>query len=408
MTQPTGRTFLSYRRARALEAARIIQALHDHGIPTWQDVTNLASAPTEDELRRALGSPEIGSAVIFATPEVEDSAVIRKVEIPLIIKRYEAGDAFFAIPVAAGGLDYKKAAEVTSTHLSAENFIDWNMMKIAGAAVEDDDAALIADRVLAARLKAIHKAAAAGPLSVGLFVRAEPPYSADVALALNWKKRFDDREATAETWRNILLPALARIAAALRAHAPGRSIETFGFPTLPAAFALGCQFVSTSGQKLAWRQVMRGGGPEQIWTLDASREASGFAARMVSKDASASDLAILISITDDVEPVFAGLQKELPPLRALVHIRKDGAYPHAIANAGQAGDVAYVVEGAMREARRQYGNIGTVHVVMAGPAGLAVLIGQTFNTFGNVRTYELVGTDGSGRYRPAALLHPSS
>jgi DNA-binding transcriptional LysR family regulator len=35
----------------------------------------------------------------------------------------------------------------------------------------------------------------------------------------------------------------------------------------------------------------------------------------------------------------------------------------------------------MRTARREYGNIGTVNLFMAVPAGLAMLIGQMLNTF---------------------------
>jgi hypothetical protein len=45
---------------------------------------------------------------------------------------------------------------------------------------------------------------------------------------------------------------------------------------------------------------------------------------------------------------------------------------------------------------------------MAAPAGIAVLTGQLLNTFGAVQTYEHVATDGSGCYKPAALLHPSA
>ena len=49
MTDPTGRSFLSYRRVRKDEAALLIAAQHDHGIPTWQDIENLGTVPTEDE-----------------------------------------------------------------------------------------------------------------------------------------------------------------------------------------------------------------------------------------------------------------------------------------------------------------------------------------------------------------------
>ena len=60
----------------------------------------------------------------------------------------------------------------------------------------------------------------------------------------------------------------------------------------------------------------------------------------------------------------------------------------------------------MRTERRDYGNIGTVHVFMAAPAGLAMLVGQLLNTFGSIQTYEHLSADGSGCYKPAALLRP--
>jgi len=51
---------------------------------------------------------------------------------------------------------------------------------------------------------------------------------------------------------------------------------------------------------------------------------------------------------------------------------------------------------------------GTIHLFLAVPAGLAVMIGQTLNTFGPIQTYEHVGTDAVGVYKPAALLASSA
>jgi hypothetical protein len=50
--------------------------------------------------------------------------------------------------------------------------------------------------------------------------------------------------------------------------------------------------------------------------------------------------------------------------------------------------------------RRDYDDVGTVHLFMAVPAWLAVLIGQLLNTFGSVETYEHVTKDVSGQYSP--------
>lgn len=408
MTDATGRSFLSYRRARASEAALLIQAQHDHGIPTWQDVRNLASVPTEDELRRVLAEPSTASAVLFITPEVEHSPVIRNVEVPKIIQRAEAGGGFFVVPLAAGGLDYMTAADATSNHLSAQNLSDWNMQKISATTLSPAQAAEIAERVLTHRLQAIHRQLPQGaPVRVGLFVRRSPPFEPGTALALDWSARFADKEATQDVWHDTLLPALERIAKAFRQHAPGREIEAFGLPTLPAAAALGCAFLSTSGLRASWRQIAPG-RDDQLWSLTQPREDSGFKPQMMSKDASARDIAVLLSVADSTEPVFAAYQKNLAPLRALVHVTRSGAYPHVISTPGEATDTALAVQDGMRAARREYGNIGTVHLFMAAPAGLAMLIGQSLNTFGSVQTYEHVTVDGSGQYRPAALLRPNT
>jgi len=407
MTDPTGRSFLSYKRSRRNEAALLIQAQRDHGIPTWQDVYNLGSVPTEDELRRVLADPTTASAVLFITPEVEHSAVIREVEVPKIVQRAVARDHFFVVPVAAGGLDFAQAADATSNHLSAQNLANWNMHKVSAAVVTPDHAADIAGRALAQRIEAIHRHLPEGrALRVGLFARRPPPFEPGTALALDWSARFADKEAKPETWRDTLLPALERIAKTIRQHAPGRALEAFGLPTLPAAAALGCAFLSTSGLRTSWRQIAPG-RDDQLWSLTQPRGDSGFKAEITSKEPTARDLAVLVSIADNAEPVFAAGLRNFPPLRALVHVRRPGTYPHLIRTPGDATDVALAVQDGMRTARREYGNVGTVHLFMAAPAGLAMLIGQLLNTFGAVQTYEHVTVDGSGQYRPAALLRPN-
>jgi hypothetical protein len=52
--------------------------------------------------------------VVWLTPEVETSDVIRRVELPLILRRARDRDAFFVNPVAAGGLDYGAAAAIVT------------------------------------------------------------------------------------------------------------------------------------------------------------------------------------------------------------------------------------------------------------------------------------------------------
>lgn len=407
MTNPTGRSFLSYRRKRKEEAALLLQAHHDHGIPTWQDVRNLGSVPTEDELRRTLADASIANAVLFVTPEVEESLVIRNVEVPQVMKRVERHDGFFAVPLAAGGLDYTAAARVTSNCVSAQNLADWNMHSVSGDELSTDAAGIVAEKVLVQRIQILHMSLPNdAPFKVGLFVRRSPPFELGNALTIDWSARFQGKEASANIWQGVLLPALSTIARVVAMHAPGRSIEAFGLPTLSAATALGCAFVSTGGVKLSWRQVATG-RDDQHWSLQATRAPTDVACRIWSKAPDGKDIAVLVSVADDVEPAFATCQVTLPKLRALVHVKSSSGFPYTVESAGHALDIARKVEEGIRSARREYGNIGTVHLFMSVPAGLAVLIGQLLNTLGLVQAYEHVASDGTGCYRAGPLLRPS-
>ena len=407
MTDHTGRSFLSYRRSRHHEAALLIAAQHDHGIPTWQDIHDLASAPTEEALRGALRDPLLASAILFITPEVEDSSIIRDVELPMLMRRHEANDGFFVVPVAAGGLDYQEAARVTRSRLSAQTLEHWNMLPIANATLSAGDAATVARRVLIQRLQAVHQQLPPGePLRVGLFVRIRPPAEPGPALLLDWLAHFDGKETPPETWRDTLLPALSSVAYAIGRYAPGRDVEAFGFPTLPAALALGNAFPSIGGVTLSWRQVTRGRA-DQVWSVPAAQapsRSSGFTVSISGRDTGARDFAALVSVSDNAEPLFSECQASLPALRVLVQVRPPGAYPHLVGSPSEVADIALIVLDALRTARRDYGAVGTVHLFMAAPAGLAVLVGQLLNTFGTVQAYEHVPAVG---YRPAALLHPS-
>ena len=73
MTKPTGVSFISYRRSRLDEAELLINAQHDHGIPTWQDITDLPTGPTVPGLRKVLADPNTANALLWVTPDVADS-----------------------------------------------------------------------------------------------------------------------------------------------------------------------------------------------------------------------------------------------------------------------------------------------------------------------------------------------
>jgi hypothetical protein len=408
MTDATGKSFLSYRRTRASEAALLIAAQRDHGIPTWQDIQDLSETPTGDELRRVLADRFTANAVLWITPDVKDSAVIRKIEVPCVLKRVHDDDGFFLVPVCAGGINYKAAADAVDEQLTADNLSDWNLPKVNADPITKTDAAEIAKRVLRRRVAAVHRQLeSALPLKLTLHTRTSPAFQPGHTLTLDWTPRFAGREALPAAWDDYLLPALSTIANAIRTQGGGRSVVASGLAAIPAVAALGFAFLSQAGQKIAWSQYTHG-RPEQLWSLDVPRVSAGFTAKTTERDIAATDLAVLVSVSENVEHAFAQTPKaSLPAFRAITRVYHKDHARFDISAAGQAVDIANTVVDAIRAARADYRPLSTVNLFMALPIGLAMLIGQLLNTFGLIQTYEHIPTDATGIYRPAALLRPA-
>ena len=396
MTDPTGASFLSYRRSRAEEARLLIAAQRDHGIPTWQDVSNLDEGPTEEELRRVLQDPSTANAVLWITEDVRDSPVIRKIEAPIVQARARAGDAFFAIPCAAGGLDYDQAAEAVAG-ATLDDLQNWNIREVPNSPIVAADAALVAKRVLERRVQAVHTHEPAGPLRVQFYTRRAPPRERGIALRIDWSSRFNDRTAPLKMWSDVLLPALASVVNTVREHAPGRVLGIEGLPSLPAAMALGRAFAYRCGVEVAWKQN------DEMWGLGASRADSGFVVEDRPGDVTSEHLFVLVAVNADPEHAVAR-SPGLPRPRATVFVRKPGESTHFVESPQQAVDIAHLVTEATRQATEKYPELRRIHVFAAVPAGLAMLMGQLQNTLGPVQTYEHIQEDAVGTYRKAALL----
>lgn len=118
---------------------------------------------------------------------------------------------------------------------------------------------------------------------------------------------------------------------------------------------------------------------------------------------------MLVSVADDVDAAFGATRVaspvQLPPFRAITKVRRpQDRPPHQIESAGRAADVAFTVADGIQRARRELQPGGRVHLFMAVPVGLAVLIGQLLNTLGEVQTYEHEPYGVVGFYPPAARL----
>jgi hypothetical protein len=408
MTDATGRSFLSYRRSRVGEARLLIEAQHDLGIPTWQDLSELEEGHTATLLEEALADENTANAVCWLTPDVESSAVITRTELPGIMRRIDRKDGFFMVPVAAGGMGYEDVTRVVGTCLGLHDLGQWNVRKVISDPVSEEEAAKIARRVIERRMRAVTNQLMLGaPLRIGLNTRKKPSFEPGLALSVDWTHRFNGRTVNAPAlWEQRLLPSLETIAQAIEQHAPGRRVVAEGLCSLPAAVALGTVFLATRRLPIAWRQISPNRSP-QLWSLDVPPEPSGFEPQIIHNNPAGDDLVLLVSVTSSVDAAFAATRPQLHQIRGLVTVAKPGIYPHDLETPGQARDVVRLVVEGLRRARDVLQPRGTLHVFLAAPAGLAMMIGQVLNTFGPVQTYEHMATDSVGVYLPAAQLKPS-
>jgi hypothetical protein len=405
-TDPTGRCFVSYRRSRLAEIHRLIAALHEHGVPTWQDLTDLDHQPLEPALRAALADPSTASGLLFITPEVTTSTVITGIEIPGLTARAERGDAFFLVPVAAGGLDYAAAARVALADTTLNDFGVWNLARATHDPITDDEATAIARRVLGRRVAAVHASLSAEvPLIIDVYTRGPVVHRPDAALTVDLTHRFDGRHAYAGAWPTYLLPALTSIVDDTARRAPGRPLRLRGLVGLPAAVALGTTLLAPRAVAAAWMQYTPG-RPDTAYSLAEPRRPSGFHIAVRDHHPDAEDLAILVNVSDNTVPALRATI-DLPKFRGWVHADPPGAHPYLFSESGEAVDLAHEIIEAVKAARSRYGRIGDLHLFLAGPAGLAFLLGQLLNTLGTVHTYTHVSDNGIGHYVRAVALQPS-
>ncbi len=403
---PTGRCFVSYRRSRLTEIRQIIAALHDHGIPTWQDLTDLHEEPLEPALRAALADPGTASAVLWITPDVADSPVMTGIEIPMLTDRAERGDGFYLVPVAAGGLDYTNAARTALARTTLNDFGTWNLARVHHDPITDDDATAIARRVLARRVAAVNTTIPAeAPLVIDMYTRGPVVHRPDAALTVDLTHRFDGRHAHAGAWHAHVLPALNAIADESARRAPGRLLRFRGLVGLPAAVALGTTLLAPRAVLAAWMQHTPG-RPDTAYCLAEPRRHSNFHIAIRDHQPDGEDLAVLINVSENTIPAVRATSG-LPEFRGWVYANPPSAHPHFFSEPGEATDLAHEIIAAIRTARSRYGRIGDLHLFIAGPAGLAFLLGQLLNTLGTVHTYEHVTDHGIGHYHPAVAFQPS-
>jgi kynureninase len=139
------------------------------------------------------------------------------------------------------------------------------------------------------------------------------------------------------------------------------------------------------------------------WTNAQGADESGLHASVERRDVTGSDLAVFASISDDVASEVGQTKSSLPTFNGILEFAFDAEQPPEL-TPSQAAHAATVFRRALRDALNEFSNTSTVHLFMAGPAGLAFLFGQQTNTLPSIQTYVLDTANGPRVYRSAITL----
>ena len=384
----------------------IRDALRDRGVPTWRDLDDLGPEPTEDELVQTLNDVGIAGAIMLVSPQVATSAMVRVVEAPAILDRYKKRDGFLLKPVLIN-LDYPDIDRVLDRPGAFQELSRFDILKVPSETLQTADATRIARAVVKLRLRIIKTVDPDAPFELGLFSRRTPGVDG-YALRHDVTPYFDGRFATDGTYGTIEA-ALCDSASALAATGHRIQIAARGNAALPLGVLFGAVY-SPFVFDLVWLQSAPGTPPED-WSLKTGIEDVDLDIRVSKGDPQSEDLVLAVSINADVEHAVAEYL-ETHPLdpRATIHVGlATGPLQRGQTMSARQGlRVTYAAIDAARNLRTQLRlKRVNLHLFLACPLGLAVLIGQNLNTFSDCILYEHI-EGGHPAYSEVHRFRPSS
>ena len=393
MTNPRGRYFISYRRSPARtngtpEAVKMCDALRDRGAPTWRDLDDLASEPTEDEIIAILEDHDIAGAIMLISPEVATSPTIQNVEAPHIFRRHNAKNGFLVKPVLIG-LEYAQANPVLNAPAGLQDLANWNLHKLAADHLTDVEANAIARAVIKSRLILITKASPDEPLNVALYSRrAGGPSLCD--LHHDFSPYFHGRTPRVGTY-HLIETALFDTASVISSVYNRPAIIAQGNAALPLGVLYGAIFSPLADFKLSWLQGLAG-HEKEVWSLSSGESEIRLNAMVNKGDPASEDLVLALGVSASIQTAVAEFLNTagLRP-RASIHATT-GTYsvPQGARLSPQEG--LSIVLQAVQALRTLKDDLGLrrarLHLFLACPLAMAVLLGQKLNTFSECILYE--------------------
>ncbi len=381
--------FLSYSRQNIVDVKEIAKTLMIHGIEVWQDISNLGTGLAESKIREAI-KLESDGFLFFITPQSLKSAFIRSVELPEAETRYKLGSGFQIVPIFALPIDKASADLKGCITVPISNF---NGAKVDGRG-EPKDVLVAAQRAAEIILDGLTMQQS-DPLCIGLSSKQRT--AEDIALHLDFTGYFENGIPPSEVWTEQFTSALARVKAALvRRKVHSLRLRVFCHLSLGCLF--GYVFRRTAGYKIEIEQITN--GKRAIWASDAKREPSPLRVVELPGTLKSRDLCVRINLMSaDDRSIARYTEKNNLSYRASLELSPEH-FPCTITGS-QAVSIATNLADKIKELNARY-DTNNIHLFMAVPLGLAILIGYHLNACGTIQCYEF--ENAKREYFPSCTL----
>lgn len=402
MTDPTAKVFISYKHTQKDLAVELDERLREHGVPVWRDERKTGADRLEGQIESVLSSDDISGVILLVSKEIINSPTILNVEMPCIHKRQNTSEEFFAFLLRCPGISVSQAQNILSDIHTVNDFSEWFFHTMQTSEEDSPNYSRIVSEVIQHRLNAIMQSEddpSTIRCSINSYDQREP--TGDSYFHADLSHHFEDGIPNEDTWNNRIRKTITGLTNQLGTIAGNKTIGFTGLAHLPIAFAIGSQFPTTRGIHVKWTQ-QDSNLNEIIWDITLNSEYTEITVNSQLKDSSKTDLAVLLSLTDDVKPDVGNTTRDLPDFNTVVEIERTGYHAHMSPEQGV--KIANTFQKTIRDELNSRPNIKTIHLFQSSPAGLAFLLGQHTNTLPPIQTYEFDNTHKPRKYKPAMTI----
>lgn len=406
------RVFLSHSSKNLSEVIRFDCHLRRHGVPLWRDRVDMAKgAATEEEIRLA-GDEALGFT-FYLTKDAAESEWVRVKELAHAVRNAGLDNSFGIVPVFRD--DRNTVADlILSAAKTGEPKYDLrkhngHVVKAADDLELEADLAAAADAVLRSSLRTLRKHAAVGSrLCIAAVTRHTSPWNgAATDLAIDWSHLYPPtggRLPDNGMGATLLLPPLQRFVTAVVQEWKEQRVQIV--PHCHPSLAVATGFALRRGSGFDLEVLDHASGARLLGPARPEAPVAGLWVETLSEPhATSRDIALAIGVSRDVaadaartlveQGVDIGVVVSLTPPGGpsnAVLPTKDNRSFHRLAVAA----VQRVVE---LQSRR---GVGVVHLFLAVPGTLAVLLGQQLTNLGIVQVYDF--DNERRRYTPVFTL----